>query len=147
MATQNYFVNSVEVWSHTPLCMSCDLIKIWWLITKGYGTFLSTFFKTQMMYFWSCTQVCAKKQNVLWSTVICLCLHHLTSLTALACKPAWWVQYSILELSKFTKQKFNWKELSSSLMESANPYGLGCMSWPAMSKPFMSWHIEISWQP
>ena len=28
MATLDYFVNSVEVWSHTSLCMSCDLIKI-----------------------------------------------------------------------------------------------------------------------
>ena len=76
MVTLNYFVNSIEVWSHTPLGMSCDLIKILvisrkrlWCISINF--FLNTDDAILNLYY---TQVCAKKQNV-------LCLEHCTQST------------------------------------------------------------------
>ena len=72
MVTLNYFVNSVEVWSHTPLGMSCDIIKILVINHKGYGVFLSTFFKHR----WCNFEVIHK--FVPKSKMYSLCLEHCT---------------------------------------------------------------------
>jgi len=70
MVTLNYFGNSVEVWSHTPFGMSCDLIKILVINLKGYGIFLSTFFKHRWCSFGVVHKFVPKsKAYSVWSTV------------------------------------------------------------------------------
>ena len=64
MVTLNYSVNSVEVWSHTPLGMSCDLIKIL-VINHKRLWYISTFLNTDDVILKLYTSLCQKAKCTL----------------------------------------------------------------------------------